>query len=441
MKKKQKLLIIVFFVFVICVLVVGGLVAFWGKKNSSNWNMASSELFPRMEIRLNNNDLGTIEQDKTIKYPGNTVSFFINGAERTFEDVEIKGHGNSTWESDKKAYQLRFPERVNLLGANGVRRWLLIANRFDASQLRNDTALYLGKMLDMEYAVSGDFTELNIDGDYRGLYYLVPKININKNSVDLRSPMGILVELDNLHSEEDDCYYSGEGMCLIVGDAVNKDNTQMAMSDFIKDFNELEAATRNRDFDRITELVDVESFAKYFLLSEFTVNPDSYTSSWYMYKDGTNDKIHAGPGWDFDFAFGNRNWIWNVDEDYYSPELDMVRETDAFGGMFVFDGVIMEREPNLTISRLMIRMMKIPQFKDEVRRVFAERMAGRKMELISHIAKQADRIYLAVQRDSGRWEKVDYVGDVQYLLDWVNRRYEHFEDTYGNEGEALPEFL
>ena len=54
------------------------------------------------------------------------------------------------------------------------------------------------------------------------------------------------------------------------------------------------------------------------------------------------------------------------------------------------------------------------------------------MELLTHIKVQAMKIRPALSRDSGRWGQVEYEAEIEYLLNWVDRRFEHFEETYGN---------
>lgn len=401
----------------------------------------SDRSIPLMMVDLNGVGFETITEDKQNKFFNNSVSLIDDDGKVVYGGVEISGHGNTTWQSGKKPFQLKFPHKVNLLELGSSKKWLLIANLFDATNLRNDVALYVGRMLDMEYTTIGDFLELEIDGESQGLYYLVPKIDISKNSVNLHDPMGVLVELDNLHNEKK-CYYSAYNMCLTIKDIVNRDNEDKAMEMFLVDFGELEIAAEQGYYDKVADLVDVTSFAKYFLLSEFTVNPDAYTSSWYMYKDGAEDKIHAGPGWDFDFSFGNRNWIWNAGDKYFSPQDDMAREIDALGGRLVFDEEIVEVAPDWGISRVMFWLMKIPEFKSEVQRVFGETMAGRKDELLGRIKNQYEKIHDDALANNERWEQGDFESDFDYLYDWIDQRYEHFEQTYGgNEEHTTVELL
>ena len=34
--------------------------------------------------------------------------------------------------------------------------------------------------------------------------------------------------------------------------------------------------------------------------------------------------------------------------------------------------------------------------------------------------------------DNERWRRDDFNAEVDYLLDWVERRYQHFEEEYGD---------
>ena len=431
-REKAKGIIATFVLFAIITILLVVFLPTLKNRNMTGKSGAFNEL-PKINITLNDVDLETIEDDKTKKYAGNKVVISDSDDIAEYDDVEIKGHGNSTWENDKKSYRLKFTKKVSLFGAASVKKWVLLSNNFDATQLRNNIAFYLGKMLNMDYTVEGHYVELTIDDSYRGLYLAVPKIEISKDVVNLHSDFSVLVELDNLHGTEKGCYYSGEGMCFVVSDMVNKENEKVVMDEFIEGFNKFEKATREGDYNSIKDVIDVESFAKYFILSEFTINPDAYTTSWYMYKDALDDKIHVGPGWDYDFAFGNHNWIWNSNEDFYSPELDMVRETDAIGGKVFSNGEFVEKEPDYSISRVIIRLMKMPQFKNKVEDIFKKLLSGRKTELLSYARTQVNRIGSAILRDNDRWGRDSSESEIDYLLTWVGKRYDHFEKTYGGK--------
>ena len=64
------------------------------------------------------------------------------------------------------------------------------------------------------------------------------------------------------------------------------------------------AAANGNDYEALTELIDVKSFAQAYIVFELFKNPDTNYSSVYMYKD-VNGKLICGPVWDFDMSIGN----------------------------------------------------------------------------------------------------------------------------------------
>ena len=200
---------------------------------------------PVIEISLNGVSLEEINRGlKEVKYGGNELALYNEGEVYEYEDVEVKGRGNGTWvvDLDKKPYQIKFDHRVELLGLGKARKWYLLANAMDATNLRTEAAFYLGEMLGMEYVYEGRYVELYVNEEYRGLYYLTRAVEISKDLVDLRDPMGVLVELDNIYGWAEVSYETGNGDKLVVRDAVAEDNQVVAMEEFLRDYNEFEVA-------------------------------------------------------------------------------------------------------------------------------------------------------------------------------------------------------
>jgi len=54
------------------------------------------------------------------------------------------------------------------------------------------------------------------------------------------------------------------------------------------------------EWSEIIALMDAQSFAEFYLVNEMLLNKECLCTSFYMYKDGDGDVIHAGPVWDFD---------------------------------------------------------------------------------------------------------------------------------------------
>lgn len=425
MRKREHKDVFVTLFFAVGILILVGIILVRNSVSRRSFPASSNE-FPRIGISLNGVTLEEIyENGKNIKYLGNNVIFADGDKEEVYEDVEIKGRGNATWAQIKKPLQIKFRQKVDLLGLGPRKKWILLANYMDWTNLRTDTAFYIEKMVGEKYAYQGGFVELFVNDDYQGLYYLTRGIEVGKNAVDLRDPYGVLVELDNVYGQAEELYYvTGNGEHLTVKDAVNEDNIATAMEDFVANFNALEEAIKNHDYDAIRELIDVKSFAEYYLVEELTLNMDAYFTSQYFYKDGLNDKIHAGPAWDFDMSFNN--YRRGQDNDPVVPFTPVI-ETEY----------LPSDKQYLQWSRLFARLIDIPEFRAEVDRVFNDRLAGRKDELLWHVFTQAARIYNVAMRDSEKWEKDDYVTDVEKMLQWLSARYDYMEQEYGIKAEKI----
>ncbi|MBR3248887.1 CotH kinase family protein [Candidatus Saccharibacteria bacterium] len=384
---------------------------------------------PIVELGLNGVSLIDMKEgDKDTKYAGNTVALLSMGKEQKWEEVEVKGRGNATWGQEKKPWQLKFAERVNFLDMGRNRKWVLLANYLDSAYIRNVSAMEVMQMLGMRFSPEGEFVELYVDGEYEGLYLATRKTEVGRGSVDLRDPAGVLVELDNIYGHNEVFYTTQAGSALVLVDEVDETMAEQAMRGFLNDFNRLEIAAEAGDWAAIAELVDTRSFAEYFLLSEMVVDVDAYFTSQYFYKDGEADKIHAGPGWDFDMTFGNENWAAafgpTVDQARHEEILDWPRyneETDEWE----------EWQQYGNVSKVFFQLMEIPEFQAEVKTVWQEKMAGRKAELLIRMRKMVDKIWPAMAADAEKWGRGDFEAEIRELLDWVRVRYDFMEEKYG----------
>ncbi len=382
---------------------------------------------PRINITLNGVTLEEINAgSKDAKYEGNEVAVY-EGEEKTLEaeNVRVKGRGNTTWQQDKKPYQITFKNRINLFGLGEEKKWVLLANRLDITQLRNDIAMRLAEMVGVEYNHRGKYIELYIDGSYNGVYYVVQKIEIDKGSVDLRRSDGVLFELDMVHRSEPAFYSTYFDECLVLKDSVinNLQEVKGVARAFVADLDEAERAIEGKDYKRVDERLDIDSFARYFLVNEFAVNPDAYSTSFYLYRNNEG-KISAGPVWDFDLAFSNKEWVWQVDEKLFSPYEEMVKKREAFG----FDGLKEDRN----ISRLFYYLMEMPEYRDKVESLFQKTMSGKVKELVNEMQKVKNDIAASVLVNNKKWQsEKDYEEECERLFEWIKARYEFLERNYG----------
>ena len=229
--------------------------------------------------------------------------------------AEIKGRGNFTWNLDKKPYQLKFSTAQGVLGMASAKTWVLLANHADPSLIRSKVAYDLAASIGMPYSPESRFVDLEINGEYLGNYLLIEKTEVKTNRVELKDNGGILLELDNNYGlDETYHFYTTTSNTLFVlkdaklGVSEPLDPTvQTAYDDtqaYLNTFESLLYAPKP-DWAKISSMIDVDSFVRYYFVYELTENPEIVASSVYFYKDGANDVLHAGPVWDFDSALGN----------------------------------------------------------------------------------------------------------------------------------------
>ena len=89
-----------------------------------------------------------------------------------------------------------------------------------------------------------------------------------------------------------------------------------------------------------SKYIDVDSFVDYYVINEFFKNTDAGLYSTYMYKD-YEEKIKAGPVWDFNKSLGNHNYEIGIPFDYTSffmnqrPWFDRLMEDVNFANKVV----------------------------------------------------------------------------------------------------------
>ena len=240
-------------------------------------------------------------------------------------ETEIKGRGNYTWRWDKKPYALRLDKKREVLGMPAHKRWILLANWRDRTLLRNDVTFELSRRAGLPYTVRGEFVELEIDGEYRGNYYLCEQIKIDENRVNIRAfdddftdlTGGYLMEIDSyfdevnkFHSE----YFKLNYMFKEPDDDPKAEGTNPAyalgyawMESHINEFEKslkTKSAVEKKEYEKY---LDVDSSIEFLLVNELSGNrdffqgaPHSGPHSTYLYKD-KGGKLFMGPGWDFDY--------------------------------------------------------------------------------------------------------------------------------------------
>lgn len=229
----------------------------------------------------------------------------------------IRGRGNSTWLwYDKKPYRIKLDEKASIVGLAAEKDWVLLANFRDPTHMMNTFVFELGHVMGLPYTNHSRFMEVNLNGEYIGLYQLTEQIEQGKNRVAVDDMEGILIALD----VDDGPYYSPDSGDNFYSDIYGmpvcvKFPEDTDVSDIRSELAKLESAILSirrskgdeaaikAGMDKVRELLDVQSFIDYLIIQELIYNVElAAPRSMYMHKD-KGGKWVMGPLWDFDAGF------------------------------------------------------------------------------------------------------------------------------------------
>lgn len=241
--------------------------------------------------------------------------------------VGIRLRGNYTQKSDKKAYRVRFNEKTSLLGLTANKSWVLLADYYDQSSIRNYTALSLASYFDnMDFSPTPNHVALIMDGEFKGLYLLCEQVNEKNGRCD--------IEVDDL------TLYENNYPFLVCVDSTSKDSSEKEGRDYFNIEGWYPAEIKYPSYDErpqendpvfsyiqeymravftalktgkpvtvsfsntpmaLEDLVDIDSLIDYYLIYEIMCSCDVVSKSIYAYKEA-GGKLKFGPVWDFDWS-------------------------------------------------------------------------------------------------------------------------------------------
>ena len=97
----------------------------------------------------------------------------------------IRGRGHGTWSADKKPYKIKLKESADLLGMGRSKTWVLLANRYDETFMRNRLTAYIGTAMGLPYTPQCEPVDLMVNGEYYGCYHLSEQVQIGPGRLDI----------------------------------------------------------------------------------------------------------------------------------------------------------------------------------------------------------------------------------------------------------------
>ncbi|MCQ2407952.1 MAG: CotH kinase family protein [Oscillospiraceae bacterium] len=309
-------------------------------------------------LELTDYTIAELSETKSNVSAGSAVFFDAAGGIQYQGGIDtFKGRGNSSWfYSVRKPFNIKLSEKADLYGMGKAKKWALLSNWNDQSNLRNAVASVLGQQSGLQYAGDSRFVDIYLNGEYYGTYELAERVEIQSQRVDITnlekatekvnekalSEYPMIIENGTFRGEEVNSYryydipnnpeditggylvqfqmrwrsaaaefVTSRGHLLEIVEPEYPTQAQVEyFRAFVQDMEDAIYAEDgyNAKGKHYSEYLDVESFAIGYLIQEITENPDGAQTSFYLWKDSdlTGDgKLHYGPPWDFDLAFGN----------------------------------------------------------------------------------------------------------------------------------------
>lgn len=181
------------------------------------------------------------------------------------------------------------------------KRWVLLANYYDATLFRNTLSYHIAKTYtNQDWVPNGYNVELVLNGEHKGNYYFCERPRIHKKRVNGK----YMIEAD-VKSGFHSCTIEGsKSHCAFyVKDPKVKEDTE-EFSQLKNVINRFETALYGKDYDTLTTMIDLESFVDWYIMKEWSrdIDGNMHTSCYFTVME--DDKIKMGPLWDFDLAWG-----------------------------------------------------------------------------------------------------------------------------------------
>lgn len=248
--------------------------------------------------------------DSKDEYRKVTVSITEENQEVLSATGRAKGRGNATWWCyDKKPYKIKFDEKQSVLGFAANKDWVLLAEYCDKSLMRTAYMCELAQAVEHPYPINYRHVQLYLNDSYIGMYVLTDQVEKKKNRVDIEDD-GFLFENDNYYDQEPLNFKTDLREYWYTFKYPDPEDGEIAKGDdnfnFITGFmNEFESVLYGDDFkdpeNGYRKYIDVEVFAKWYLIEELTANLEP---NMYYVLPSRNAKLQIGPVWDAEWSLG-----------------------------------------------------------------------------------------------------------------------------------------
>ena len=394
--------------------------------------------FPKVFIQLNGD--ATLYGLNKEDYTGAQVTMTNAGENNiSLRSAGVRLRGNSTAYQPKRPLRIKFDSAVSVMGRPAEKSWVLLANFFDFSMMRN----YVAYDMYREFGTPGktfpsmcEFVDVYVNGVYQGVYTLCDQIdtgegrvNVSENAKKDGPDTGYLIEFDGRAPDEGvegvDFFYTAEGLPIAIKTPDPDDGIDPEYVAFIKKYcDDSFAAIQSGDWAEIQSFIDIDTFIDFFMLAEIYQLTDIGGLSVYLNKD-KGGKLRMGPMWDYDLSCGNA---------IHTPQEPT--------------GTLWAESQNVFFRRL----MRIPEFQLLYLTKYMESYETMKAFASNKINTTYNTYKLGLERNQLVWDfaNIDhgfetptidaiktYEGQVFFMRDWLDIRFDWLAEVYGPRLAAL----
>jgi hypothetical protein len=251
-------------------------------------------------------------------------SSLVNDEEFFGARLKVRGNTSAVYASNQRyPYKIKLDEKADLLSGlieredkDGYsdKNWLLLNyGNYEYRTVGDAIADAVGT----EWSPDCAYVGLYINGDYRGLYILSESVKEGNGEGEeqARVPVdgsGYVFECDAYWWNEEFSFSTPltentpMHFTLKYPDA-NSLTTDSVQIEYLRDYLTCFEEALMRDDESYLEYIDLDSFVKWLLVSDYLCINDGGGCNLFLYKENSTDetKIHMGPNWDFDSYKGS----------------------------------------------------------------------------------------------------------------------------------------
>ncbi len=349
--------------------------------------------------------------------------------------MEIKGRGNSTWTNlDKKPFRIKLENKQAMMGMPANRHWVLLAQALDMmGQVADALPFEIGRRMGMAWNPRQEPVEVVLSGQYIGLYYLVEKIRVDKDRVNIQEQQdgetnparitgGWLLEIDNYIEPGNITFTEGNGepfwVTLHSPEVLSQQQRDYITSYLLRADSAIYVANKvSTEWERY---IDIDSLAIYYIVQEAVDNPEAFSGSCYLHKErGADTKLIFGPMWDCSSSF--------------------VR----YKKTYPFNEFIYVNMPSYCRSRWIHEIVKIPHFQLCVRKHWKRFYEEVYPTMEAYMDAYAARVETAGNYDHIRWPKYHGNNTIyrlnRYTKPCFNKKVAWLQSQWGYPDGEAPE--